>query len=232
MVKATDLVTDTDQDGLSDAVELQVFHTDPAKADTDSDGFKDAEEVRSGYNPNGPGRLTEADADQDGLSDRLEIIFGTDPLTIDSDGDGFADGTEISTGYSPTSTSPIRLEKSIRINLREQKLEKRVMGVALASFLVSTGKSGMKTPTGTFKILNKNPRAWSKMAKLWMPYWMQFSGAGQGIHELPEWPNGTKEGAAHLGKPVSHGCVRLGVGSAKEVYDWAATGTKVLIVAK
>ena len=49
------------------------------------------------------------------------------------------------------------------------------------------------------------------------------------IHGLPEWPNGYKEGAAHIGTPVSHGCIRLGVEAAKIVYDWSDVGTKIII---
>ena len=57
----------------------------------------------------------------------------------------------------------------------------------------------------------------------------QFTGVGHGIHELPEWPSGYKEGEAHLGIPVSHGCVRLGVGPAETMYHWAPIGTIVFI---
>lgn len=48
---------DTDGDGLSDGVEVVVWNTDPLAADTDNDGYVDGVEVRSGYNPNGPGKL-------------------------------------------------------------------------------------------------------------------------------------------------------------------------------
>ena len=89
---------------------------------------------------------------------------------------------------------------------------------------------GMETPQGQFSIYNKTPRAWSKTYALFMPFWMAFLPSGEmGIHELPEWPGGYKEGANHLGTPVSHGCVRLGVGDAKEVYDWAEIGTPIII---
>jgi len=98
-----------------------------------------------------------------------------------------------------------------------------------STFSVSTGKPGMRTPTGTFAVQSKNKRAWSKSAGLWMPWWMQFTKQGNGIHELPEWPGGAKEGASHLGHPVSHGCVRLGVGPAKSLYDWAPVGTTITI---
>jgi lipoprotein-anchoring transpeptidase ErfK/SrfK len=63
-----------------------------------------------------------------------------------------------------------------------------------------------------------------------MPYWMAIVPGGKfGIHELPEWPGGYKEGANHLGTPVSHGCVRLGVGPAQTVYNWADIGTPVVV---
>lgn len=171
----------------------------------------------------------EPDTDKDGVSDRLEALFGTDPNNPDTDGDGYADGLEIQNAWSPTTTQAIRLEKSIHIDLSEQKLEQRLDGVAIASFKISSGKASTPTPVGTFKVLNKSPKAWSKMAGLWMPYWMAFTGKGHGIHELPEWPNGYKEGLNHLGIAVSHGCVRLGIGPAKAMYDWAPIGTPVII---
>jgi len=95
-------------------------------------------------------------------------------------------------------------------------------------YTISSGKPSMPTPTGTFHIQNKNDRQWSAKYGLWMPYWEAFNG-DYGLHELPEWPGGYKEGQAHLGRPVSHGCVRLGVGDAKTIYDWTEIGTPVYI---
>ncbi len=48
---------DSDFDGLSDYEEVKVYKTDPLKADTDGDTYKDGDEVKSGYNPNGTGKL-------------------------------------------------------------------------------------------------------------------------------------------------------------------------------
>ena len=95
--------------------------------------------------------------------------------------------------------------------------------------MVSSGKRGMETPTGEFKVMAKAVRPWSKEHGLFMPWFLQFTNLGHGIHELPEWPGGYKEGANHLGTPVSHGCVRLGIGPAKIVYDWADVGTPIVI---
>ncbi len=49
--------SDSDDDGLSDRVEVKVYQTDPLKADTDTDGKRDGEEVKAGSNPKGEGTL-------------------------------------------------------------------------------------------------------------------------------------------------------------------------------
>ncbi len=47
----SDQDTDSDDDGLSDADEINIYKTDPAASDTDRDGFSDGTEVSAGYNP-------------------------------------------------------------------------------------------------------------------------------------------------------------------------------------
>jgi len=117
----------------------------------------------------------------------------------------------------------------IDINLSKQHLSMFEESRRLGTYRISTGKRGMATPTGNFKILAKRGRAWSAKYKLYMPYFMQFTGVGHGIHELPEWLGGYKEGAAHLGIPVSHGCVRLGIGPAEKVYNFSDIGIPVVV---
>ena len=137
--------------------------------------------------------------------------------------------TTVWSGELPEIEEKVKIKKII-IDLSEQKLNTYENDELTGEYPVSTGKNGMKTPPGEFKVYEKRARAWSKMAGLWMPYWMLIDPVrGMGIHELPEWPSGYKEGADHLGKPVSHGCIRLGVGPAKIVYDWADIGTRVII---
>lgn len=119
--------------------------------------------------------------------------------------------------------------KVIEINLSEQKLSRWENGQKLDEYLISSGRKGMATPSGVFKILQKIPLAYSRRYRLYMPYWMAFTSSGHGIHELPIFKNGKREGANHLGRPVSHGCVRLGVGPAETVYQWAEIGTPVVI---
>ncbi|MBI2439371.1 MAG: hypothetical protein HYV45_02080 [Candidatus Moranbacteria bacterium] len=46
------------------------------------------------------------DADQDGLSNEEEKLYGTDPHKKDTDGDGYSDGVEIESGYNPLKRAP------------------------------------------------------------------------------------------------------------------------------
>lgn len=118
----------------------------------------------------------------------------------------------------------------IDINLSAQILSIFEDGKLLDSYFVSTGKQGMETPRGMHAIANKCPRAWSEKYGVFMPYWMAITPGGSfGIHELPERPDGDKDGANDLGNPVSHGCVRLGIGPAERVYNWAEIGTPVVV---
>lgn len=89
--------TDDDGDGLSDADELNIHHTNPKRADSDGDGLTDPAEVQTYQtDPN------VADTDDDGLSDGAEVnTYGTLPKVRDTDTDGFLDGYEVLTGKSP-----------------------------------------------------------------------------------------------------------------------------------
>ncbi len=126
--------------------------------------------------------------------------------------------------------------KYIEVDLSQQRLYQFEGDTLLATFTVSTGKWDTPTPIGTRYILNHVSYAYSKPYNLYMPWWMGLAKTpagggfnGYGLHELPEWKSGYKEGASHLGRPVSHGCIRLGVGPAKILYDWAPNGTPVVI---
>lgn len=224
--------SDFDHDRVSDEDETRVYYTNPENPDTDGDGFDDYTEIKSGYSPRVIGKkFDEVDYDEDGLNDRLERLLGTDLGKADTDGDGGKDGEEVYSGNDPKNSDPAARypAKRIQIGIKEQKLRISYDKVILGEYLVSTGTFKYPTPLGAFKIDNRAPRAWSARWGLWMPWWMSLRHGNFGIHELPEWPGGKKEGENHLGQRVSHGCIRLGVGPAKTLYEWADLGTPVQI---
>lgn len=57
--KTSPLKVDTDNDELSDFAEVKTYFTNPNNSDTDADTFLDGKEVQGGYNPKGPGKLSE-----------------------------------------------------------------------------------------------------------------------------------------------------------------------------
>ena len=98
---------DTDNDGIPDMFETDLFHTDPNHPDTDGDGLPDGYEVYTlGTDPlkqdsDDNGVLDGAeDADEDGLTNSEEFTLGTDPLNRDTDEDGLTDSEEINTYHT------------------------------------------------------------------------------------------------------------------------------------
>lgn len=84
---------DTDNDGIVDTDEVNLYKSDPLKIDTDADGLTDYEEIQ--YKT----KLLDSDSDDDGLNDFDEImIFGSLPLKADSDSDGLSDYDEVFNG--------------------------------------------------------------------------------------------------------------------------------------
>jgi hypothetical protein len=95
---------DTDNDGISDADETDVYGTDPTNADTDLDGVLDGDEIDAGTDPLTADQTQvepAGDADGDGLLDGDEASYGTDPNNADTDGDGWFDLDEINIGTDP-----------------------------------------------------------------------------------------------------------------------------------
>ena len=84
----SDSDVDIDGDGLSNIQEIELG-TDPRKSDTDNDGLSDSDELNI-YNtdPLNP------DTDEDGLNDGDEVILGLNPLKSDTDDNGVLDSDE------------------------------------------------------------------------------------------------------------------------------------------
>jgi lipoprotein-anchoring transpeptidase ErfK/SrfK len=115
----------------------------------------------------------------------------------------------------------------IIINLAEQRIYAlNFDGYVVLEYPVSTGKAGYGTPTGSYKVYTKSIAAYSKKYSATMTHWMAITGDGSyGMHGLL--------GRSYyklIGRPASHGCIRLRREDASELYQYVKIGTPVDIV--
>ena len=93
--------------------------------------------------------------------------------------------------------------------------------------LVSTGRAGYNTPTGTFEVLYRRRAPVSSSYGVRMPYWLCIHPSGQiGLHQT------FLSGTNFLGTRRSHGCIRLGEITARWSYDWLSVGSTVRVQAQ
>lgn len=99
---------------------------------------------------------------------------------------------------------------AVRINLSRQEMNVDVDGARYATWPVSTARRGYRTPVGTYTPYLLVRMHYSKLYDYTpMPYSIFFL-RGYAIH-------GTTE-VRNLGRPVSHGCVRLRTQNAKVLF--------------
>ena len=96
------------------------------------------------------------------------------------------------------------------INLSNQTMTVKKDGRVLHRWPISSGRKGYRTPTGTYSVKRMH-KMWHSRKYDWspMPYSIFFRG-GYAIHGT----NYTKR----LGRPASHGCIRLHTANTKELY--------------
>ena len=118
-------------------------------------------------------------------------------------------------GTQAAATSPVSSSIVVNIDKTKQQMTVFLDGVERYNWPVSTGKSGYSTPSGTFTAMSMNEVWYSKE---WdnapMPHAIFFMKDGHAIHGSYE--------VKTLGKPVSHGCVRISPQNAATLYDLVA----------
>jgi lipoprotein-anchoring transpeptidase ErfK/SrfK len=96
------------------------------------------------------------------------------------------------------------------------------------SYVCSSGTGGENaTPTGTYKIQGRGTWFFSPSCNEGAEWWTQFSGDFL-FHSLPMDKNHNVVDST-LGKPASHGCIRLAIANAKWIYDNVPRSTTVHI---
>lgn len=100
---------------------------------------------------------------------------------------------------------------AVRIQLSRQIMSVAVDGSDLATWPVSTARRGYRTPVGSYKPLSLERMHYSRLYDYTpMPYSIFFR-SGYAIHGTTEIRN--------LGRPVSHGCVRLSPDNARSLFE-------------
>jgi lipoprotein-anchoring transpeptidase ErfK/SrfK len=112
-----------------------------------------------------------------------------------------------------------------KVDLGRQRMEVFVDGQRAYKWIVSTGREGWHTPPGTYYPFALTRHFYSKKWKMNLPYLVSISSDGIAIH-------GT-ELTGKLGRPASHGCIRLSIGNAARFYGLVqkhGMGNTVVIV--
>lgn len=100
----------------------------------------------------------------------------------------------------------------IRIDLAAQRLEATTPQGETVSWKISSGRRGYETPAGHYGVMRMEIDHHSdEYEQAPMPYSIFFSPRGLAIHGSYE---------RGLGRPLSHGCVRLAVPNARQLYEW------------
>ncbi len=186
----------------------------------------DKEIISSVYGPDG--LLQNLDSDNDGLIDNWELKLGLSPVDKDFDKDGYLDGEEVKWGFDPKSSYPKKVEKVIKVNLREQKLAYYFNGIKLEEFLISSGIRSLPTPRGKFEVLAKIPvKTYGGRG-----YNFYYPNTKWNLHfttnNLRYYIHGTYW-HSNFGRPRSHGCINVSYKTMERLYEWAQIGTKVEI---
>lgn len=119
---------------------------------------------------------------------------------------------------------PAKAGVKVHIDKSSQTMRVYVRGALRHTWRVSTGRRGYRTPTGRYRPQRLARRHYSsKYHGSPMPYSIFFRG-GYAIH-------GSYETRA-LGRPASHGCVRLHPGNAARLFSLVRAnraGTRIII---
>jgi peptidoglycan hydrolase-like protein with peptidoglycan-binding domain len=83
---------------------------------------------------------------------------------------------------------------------------------------ISSGAGG-GTPPGTYTVYSKAPMSWSKQFEVWLP-WASYFNRGIAFHGYPDVPV----------VAASHGCVRVPMKFAREVYNQLPPGARVDVI--
>ena len=148
-------------------------------------------------------------AEPEGVAPAADIQLATDALPID----GLAPGQF--KWYESAVSGPV----VIIVGLSEQRAHVFRGGERIAVSTISSGKPGKDTPTGVFPILQKKKLHHSNLYdNAPMPFMQRLTWDGVALHagRIP-------------GKPASHGCIRLPLEFARQLFAMTEHGETVVV---
>jgi hypothetical protein len=126
--------------------------------------------------------------------------------------------------------------KLVLVSLSGQRLVACDGHTTYLTTLVTTGRPGLETPTGTFSITGK----WARYHMVstcpqgtacyydpaWVSYAMEFRNDGYYFHS---WPQPQYGPGTQYAAYASHGCIHVPMDQLELLYNWADVGTQVIV---
>lgn len=141
----------------------------------------------------------------------------------------------------PASGSPSapRCGKVIDVNLTTQRLDASECGHAFISTPITSGRPGLRTPTGNFTIFFKERDVYfyspwpsgdpNYYPPMFVAYAMEFLDGGYFLHTDPDEPAAAFGPGSQNGPFASHGCVHVPYSAMVALFGWADGGTTVTV---
>jgi lipoprotein-anchoring transpeptidase ErfK/SrfK len=127
----------------------------------------------------------------------------------------------------------------IDVDLSSQELVAEAAGQVVLSTPITSGRPGMRTPTGCFSIYRKltntvfispwPPGSPDYYPPLQVAYAMEFRSGGFYLHTDPNEPDSAFGPGSENGPDASHGCVHVPLEVMSQLFPWAPYGTVVHI---
>ena len=138
------------------------------------------------------------------------------------DATGFAGSAAAQSKRSQTKTYAVERDVDgpliAVVSIGDQRINVFDKNGRVAHAPVSTGKPGHRTPMGAFSIIQRKVQHTSNLYFAEMPYMQRLTWSGIALHAgvIP-------------GYPASHGCIRLPMSFARELYRMTELGTRVIV---
>lgn len=119
--------------------------------------------------------------------------------------------------------------KYIDVDLTKMLLRTYLNGILVKEYKITARGNpksvlAARTPTGNFSALLKEPKHFSRLYYVWMPWSVEFNAGGYFLHGVPYFSNGQTISTFYSG-----GCIRINTEQMKEIYDFVDIGIPIII---